>query len=422
MKATSLEQALNNFTVAELIFTTDAPPTRSREFYIDRDKNPYNRLKTFLRTSNTFDKILFTGHMGCGKSTELNRLAADPDITQRFFVVKYSIFDVLDILDINYIDVLVSMGAQVFMEAVRSNLKIPPELLESLEKWKKNIVERMNMDEKISGMELSGFFLNLTAKIKMEHTTREIIRDIVGKKVSEFISLINQLIDKIRLSLPPDKNLLIIIDDLEKIPDINKAKTLYYDSGIVLTKPNCKIIYTVPIALHYSVEFRQIAGNFGTTYFFPNIRLHHRDGSEDENGFDTMKKFVTNRMEQCLIEDEALKETIAFSGGIVRELCRIMRNSCIDALSEGKNIITKDIVRASVAEIRNEFGRMLTDQHCQALIEIAKTKMVGSDKVSVELLHSLSALEYQNDERWCDINPIVSKILEQYKKVVTIQV
>ncbi len=425
MQAANFEQALNNFSSSELLFTPNSSPCQSKEFYVDRDENPFGKLKALLRSSNAFNKVLFTGHMGCGKSTELNRLVADEEISERFFVVKYSIFEVLDILDITYIDLLVSIGAMVFKKAIHKRLRIAPDLLNRLESWKKTITERISIDEGTAGAgveaRLDAFFLNLTTRLKMEHTTRQIVREIIEPRVSEMIDIINRIIDGTRLSLPPDKDLLIIIDDLEKIPDIEKAKTLYHDTGLLLTKPNCKIIYTVPIALHYSVEFKQIAANFGITCFFPNIRLCHRDRAKDENGLKSMERFVTNRMKQSLIDDDALAEAIHNSGGIVRELGRIMGNSCLIALAKRMSTITKEIVRESVAEIRNEFGRMLTDEHYRCLDGIEKTKMVGGDKISIELLHSLSALEYLNNERWCDVNPVVLKLLEQHRKSIYTQ-
>ena len=83
-------------------------------FHVEPVGKPLNRLiNALLRTHRQPPKCFFSGHRGCGKSTELNRLAADERIKQKFFVVKYLARDVCDINNLNYVDVLFSIGAQL---------------------------------------------------------------------------------------------------------------------------------------------------------------------------------------------------------------------------------------------------------------------------------------------------------------------
>lgn len=93
MKAHSLETALDNFNELQpVIFNPeelkDAPPSANPEFYVARPDNPLDELKVHLINSHTYEKILLTGHLGSGKSTELNRVSADENIKNRFFVIK----------------------------------------------------------------------------------------------------------------------------------------------------------------------------------------------------------------------------------------------------------------------------------------------------------------------------------------------
>ncbi|MFQ5645517.1 MAG: hypothetical protein ACE5GM_01175, partial [bacterium] len=81
MIAENLTDAYNNFNV-----NLDAEPLQCIDFYVDREGNPFQDIKYDLLKSKTHDKILFTGHLGCGKSTELNRLSADWEIENKFFI------------------------------------------------------------------------------------------------------------------------------------------------------------------------------------------------------------------------------------------------------------------------------------------------------------------------------------------------
>jgi predicted AAA+ superfamily ATPase len=58
-------------------------------FHVEREGKPLNKLiRALLREHRQPPKYFFSGHRGCGKSTELNRLAADEKIKQKFFVFK----------------------------------------------------------------------------------------------------------------------------------------------------------------------------------------------------------------------------------------------------------------------------------------------------------------------------------------------
>ncbi|MGB9724275.1 MAG: hypothetical protein ACPL7G_10320 [Chloroflexia bacterium] len=70
-------------------------------YYVGREPNPIDRIRAILLGSpDTPDKILFTGHRGCGKSTELNRLLSEPQVRQSFLIVPFSLADMLDPLDL----------------------------------------------------------------------------------------------------------------------------------------------------------------------------------------------------------------------------------------------------------------------------------------------------------------------------------
>jgi len=57
-----------------------------RDYYVDREGNPTARMSAILlRNPTAPDKLLFTGHRGCGKSTELNLLLANPRFSRPFW-------------------------------------------------------------------------------------------------------------------------------------------------------------------------------------------------------------------------------------------------------------------------------------------------------------------------------------------------
>ncbi|KAF5410248.1 MAG: hypothetical protein C5S38_10380 [Candidatus Methanophagaceae archaeon] len=62
-------------------------------FYVERAGKPLNKLiRALMRQHRHQPKYFFSGHRGCGKSTELNRLAADEEIKKRLYLYSYITF------------------------------------------------------------------------------------------------------------------------------------------------------------------------------------------------------------------------------------------------------------------------------------------------------------------------------------------
>jgi len=216
----------------------------------------------------------------------------------------------------------------------------------------------------------------------------------------------------IEVELSIGKKVLVVIDDLDK-PDLKIASKIFYEMHPWLIQPKCGIIYTVPIALHYSSDFGQVKSAFTENYVLPNVTINkYEDRKPNEEGYTIMNKFVQKRMSLDLIKEDALKHAIAMSGGVFREMARLIRKSADSAVARGDEVIEKSDVEDAENEIRNEFRRMLTTEDYKTLKEIYEWReLKGSDKCS-PLLHNLSIIEYRNKHNWCDVHPAIIPLLE----------
>jgi Cdc6-like AAA superfamily ATPase len=110
------------------------------DYYVEIDQNETNieELKTLLNLSlETKEpiKLLFTGHRGSGKTTALNRLVShlNTKMKDKFFIVHFSVLDLLDNNDINYTDVLFSILTKI-VEKCQKEFNISP-LLQYFTNW-----------------------------------------------------------------------------------------------------------------------------------------------------------------------------------------------------------------------------------------------------------------------------------------------
>lgn len=85
-----------------------------KKYYIQRGSTATKEIKIYLLGAED-SKILFSGHRGSGKSTELNRLSSEIEAEYKdLILVKYSIESVLDTYDLEISDILFTMVSQVY--------------------------------------------------------------------------------------------------------------------------------------------------------------------------------------------------------------------------------------------------------------------------------------------------------------------
>ncbi len=326
--------------------------------------------------------------------------------------MKYSVKDVCDVNNLDYVDVLFSIGAQLYLQYIDAGKELRHELIEALESWKNDVVEKVR--EEIASFEVSvegglkAFFLSILAKIRAEDTTRKTIRRKIEPRLSELIEKINLITADIEGK--EKKKVLVLIDDLDK-PGLEQAKKIFYDNYTAITQPACSIVYTVPISMFFAQEFTAIREN---RYFLPNIKLHFMKDRDriDHKGYDLMKSFVFKRMRENLIEPDALELAIKMGAGVFRENARIMQISADNAIENGRDRIIKEDVEKAEKEIRSDFKRILESKDYDTLKEICKNNEIcGVERIG-HLLHNLSVLEYMNDETWCDIHPTLEELLK----------
>ncbi len=423
--APALEVAINYFNELQpLIFNKEelkqADISASPEFYLPRQDNPLEEMKTHLLNSHSYDKVLLTGHMGSGKSTELNRMAEDAGLKEKFFIVKYRIIDVLNISDIDYLDFLMSFAAVLFIRAIKSGIEVGPKFLKNISSWMEYITRDIKELEGDKSKKLRDksihFFQKILTVLLNEVFLRDALRERAVKNINQLLEVINSIIAEIQARLPEGKELLVIIDDLEKIPDVKRAHSLFNEAGRYMTAPKCKIVYTLPVALYYNVQIKNILNIFNRAYFLKNISIFDPGkNSYREKEMDFMRQYIARRMDLSLMDKEAQDLAIQYSGGVVRELMRIVKDAIIKALSREYPAIPRELVQEVIIDLQNEYSRGLMKRHYDVIDQILNKSVeyVEDEETLMELYHTRVLLEYENGVRWVDVNPIVKRIIKK---------
>lgn len=377
---------------------------------------PIEELKDRIETSKTAKKYLFLGFRGCGKSTELNRLFRLID-KNRFLIVGYSIRDELNVSDFDFRDFFASMALKIY-ETAEEEVELERDIKEDFRDFMMHITKVSEEDitrHRKAGISFSNFIL---LKLGREAKTREYIRKELETKISDLIQRLDWL--TMEVETKTNKRVVVIVDDLDKLARGEQAEDFFYKNYGLLIQPNCFVIYTFHIPLTFNPYYENVRHAFDEDIILPQLPVKGRDGKIKEDNFKFYEQIVGKRMDLGLIEEEALREAI-LSTGKISEFISVLRDVAIKTYRNGKGKITKEEVGEALEKLRRTYDRTLTEVHKKRLLEIydrkeARDKDV-SDSVSRDLLFSLTAVEYEDEEgRWCDLNPLLLPLVEKWKK------
>ncbi|MEW6607411.1 MAG: hypothetical protein AB1414_08150 [bacterium] len=407
-KAQNLGEMINLFDPQRPLVTQQ----EQDNYFVLRSKTLLEEIERYLITIDSPVKILFSGHRGSGKSTELNHLALL--LQDRFFIVRFSILKTLSLVDLNYIDIILMCGLNLINKALEDKVKINEGILHNIQDWLHNEIIKERIVETPEALditsELNLLVVKLTGKITKESITRTIMRQRIEPRLEELIDKINLTISEIEEKTA--KKTLIIIEDIDKV-NLQNALNLFFLHGTSLTQINSRIIYTFPIALQYSNDFPQIKRAFHRDFILPNIFISDKQGNKNLKGIELLKRIILTRVEAQLIAEEAIQEAINLSGGVISELISLVQDAALKALASRYERIDKENIIKAGNKIRQDYQALLTTEEYEVLERVHKgEKKRGTNEPIVrDLLHNLALLEYRNDDLWIDVHPIVKDIL-----------
>jgi hypothetical protein len=211
-----------------------------------------------------------------------------------------------------------------------------------------------------------------------------------------------------------------------------------------LLQPGFRIVYTIPIALlreldlrrglefatNDSIEFMQVSKLYAQDMTL-ETRRKEREAKERlrvnplPETIKTLSDVLLKRLEDPeLIELEATKRIIFYSGGVLRELIRIASACCFEANKEARRRpgeavqITAEIVDRVIVELRNDMTTPLDYGHYKILSQVyheltPKHEDDEGQQRFLDLLHGLYVLEYRNGDLWYDVHPMMVDLLHR---------
>jgi len=405
---------------------------------------------------------LFTGHIGCGKSTELRRLELEL-IKEDFHVIYFESSQDLEMGDLDIGDILLAIASRVSqsLENIKEIEKPPAkgfkDLLKGAAKLLHTEIElsgeanilgvgkvaantegkfaaeigvpgigqvNISEDEGLSFVALG--IGKITAKAKGSPELRSKLQEYLAPRTANLLEIINDELLKpsIESLKKQGKNgLVVIIDNLDRVENIPKAwgrpqqEYLFVDRGDQLSQLHCHVVYTMPISLMFSNDFNRLTSRFGVDpAVLPMVPVD--ESSQGEEGMALLRQMVLARafpnqtpeqrlelIPEIFDQTETLDRLCRISGGHVRELLRLLN----DWIKKQRGLpLTRDGLEKVIVSRRNQMTLAIDEHEWELLRQVKDKKRVSGDNNYQILIRSMFVYEYRNEEgSWFGVNPML---------------
>jgi hypothetical protein len=418
--AAKIEPAANSLEEASIILDGHNPLDPSdekkfKQFYVSRPVNPkvesrlIREAKRAIRANRTFNWF-YTGHTGSGKSTELNRLMADPKITEGYLPIYIDLAKEFDIYNIEYTDIIFAYAKACFAKAKEIECNIPKDLEESIENWGAEIIKeeiKTTQTEGESGIAIEAMFVKLGETIKSGGEKKVKIRQDISQNPTNFISIVDELAEQLQKNTY--KKPLCILDGLDHA-DVQSSINVLYSHYETLILPNISKVFVIPLSLLNTPFLGKIEKQYST---IPNIKVFKDASSEeiDTYSFGFFKDVIGRYISLNFFTDAALQSLYKLSAGILRDMIRNVGDACAYANDAGATIVDEKYVTIVWNEMKSYYRRQLFKKDYEILKRVDEERHIQGIDGIPPLLHNKAIVFYPNGEGWYGVHPAVQEIL-----------
>jgi DNA polymerase III delta prime subunit len=377
------------------------------------------------------------GQPGTGKTTALN-FFPDKTVEEHFHVKYINMRDFLDLSDVDVIDFLLAF-AFAMVKNTQLEKNYYQKLVDIQRKHKGEIEETVEREsDKTTGAGVQtegsagGGFLNFIklkagffSHLKLDRVYREKTREIFKLKKPFLRDLVNELLEDYIEKVSKGKRLLVIIDDLDKLKEVPQINSIFIDNRNYIFSLKCKKIISIPTYLskvpeifNYSqYPIRQFVLRLSPNPF--NGEPPEKEKEKIEANKQMLRKVIRSRTADgfLLIDKEALEEAIHKSGGIIRQLIRIVYVAAVNVRRLGGVKISINDIQEGIDLLRNNLAGTIISSDKIAMLNTILTENIPISETArefIDLLQANNVVAYENGEPWYEVNPIIRGTVKVY--------
>lgn len=365
--------------------------------------------------AKTSEVVLFGGHIGCGKSTELRDFSL---LFARSYTVSHlEITKTLDINNLRFSDLLIALAHDLIKTFQRQDLSLQPDavFVDPVVNWFetrivkqerfKDLEGEVKTEVKASGSIpfLASLLATISAKVRGGVSYREELRNEVRNGFSQLLGHFNALIAHAndllaRQSCGP---LLFIIDGTDKLA--REDSDTFFNADIhQLLQIETNLVVCAPISV--LLESSVVGQRFHRVQL-PMVKIFNEDETPRTAEEDALIELVLKRMPLNYFDDrETVRYLVRHSGGHVRDLLRLVRE-CFSYLDAAP--ITQSVAEQAVRNLAAQYQRLVDNEDWADLVKIDRSLGTekGRTKNRLRMLYELVLLEFNS--YWWRSHPLV---------------
>ncbi len=432
--------------------TLRADNLQDQKYYVDFSSVRGGKLIEELKHTISFFSpdeptcTLFTGHIGCGKSTELLQLKQLLE-AEGFHVVYFESSEDLEMADVDIADVLLAIAKRISESLESVKVSSPATGLRALLSKTKDVLlteidikakadipglGKIGVDSKGKEVSLSAGIAELTVIAKNDSGLREKLNQFLAPQKHVLLRAINEEVIQPgieQLKGLGKKGLVVVVDNLDRVDKRTKPngrqqqEYLFIDQSECLTKLQCHLVYTIPLSMKFSNEYGALTQRYEDPKVLPMVPVMDRDGKPHEAGMALLRLMVLRRalpdatdeerlarLGEVFDESASLDRLCHASGGHSRDLLRIL-NAWIK--KESQLPLSGSKLEAVIRERRNEMVLAISEDEWDMLRQVNQKKKVSGEQDYQVLISSRWVFEYRQEEgSWFDVNPILLEAKE----------
>jgi len=415
---------------------------------VDRPESPAGRIVEALNRPFGQPRVLFTGTVGTGKTTELLRVAEarkDRELVvfldlQRHFsdVIKdpaalehISAWEVVFLAGLALVTQLREAGTfelpeahlRAFAEAwsmAAKRASTPRAAEVDVGSLTKGLVALASGGAALAAGPAAGAAAGSMGKLVADVFGSLKLNLPFGRSQNELLdqdpeaqTLLGSLNVLVGFTQHKHRRVLLVIDGLDRIREIGRAKALFVDSQMI-AQIECPTIVCGPFALRHHPSTAAIRGFTSVSVLVNAPVLLQSDPSRPGAGVDFFCDLFARRVEDLggpeLIPRELLVELAYRSGGRARDFVRIVRDLASECWQDDAAVATPEIVKRVLRAIRLHYEMGLHRGHIDLLKSIAEDPehRLPSDPLAQELLSYGTLLPYPNESEWFYPHPLLT--------------
>ncbi len=238
------------------------------------------------------------------------------------------------------------------------------------------------------------------------------------KKLSDQDSAMQRLAESVNRMVSLVENefrqrVLFIIDGLDRITDRDRAVELFVESDMI-GRTETPMVVSAPFGLRHNIATKSVARFTTHTALVNAPVLREDDPSQPGPGVDFLcevyRRRVTDIQGEALFPDDLLRRVAYYSGGVVRDFVRMVREVAAEAWTADAPAVTREMVDEVLKQWRHIHESGLFKEQIAILNAVALNPKddPGDDERVRDLLRYGRLLPYPNGSEWFYPHPLLT--------------